>query len=170
MNGFAWHQLPVLKTLKLLWFSEVGVFTFHFPNLVIIRKKKRFLKFSPLEIAAERGRKCKIFSMLDLQSGSSGLSPALGPCWITSWLASARLVFTSNWVRVVIIRVELCRLRSSENWVVGVASRSGRINPVTNVDCDWFILPLLLPTPTIWFSIDHKWKSHKWSQKKMETS
>ena len=23
--------------------------------------------------------------------------------------------------------------------------------------CDWFILPLLLPTPTIWFSLDHKW-------------
>ena len=22
--------------------------------------------------------------------------------------------------------------------------------------CDWFILPLLLPTPTIWFSLDHK--------------
>ena len=22
--------------------------------------------------------------------------------------------------------------------------------------CDWFILPLLLPTPTIWFSLDRK--------------
>ena len=22
--------------------------------------------------------------------------------------------------------------------------------------CDWFILPLLLPTPTVWFSLDHK--------------
>ena len=22
--------------------------------------------------------------------------------------------------------------------------------------CDWLILPLLLPTPTIWFSLDHK--------------
>ena len=22
--------------------------------------------------------------------------------------------------------------------------------------CDWFILLLLLPTPTIWFSLDHK--------------
>ena len=22
--------------------------------------------------------------------------------------------------------------------------------------CDWFIIPLLLPTPTIWFSLDHK--------------
>ena len=22
--------------------------------------------------------------------------------------------------------------------------------------CDWFILPLVLPTPTIWFSLDHK--------------
>ena len=83
-----------IKTLKPLWFSEVGVFTFHFPNLVIIRKKRGFLKFSPLAIAAERGRKCKIFSLLDLQSGSSGLSPALGPCWITmsSCLASVNLV------------------------------------------------------------------------------
>ena len=34
---------------------------------------------------------------------------------------------------------------------------------------DWFILPLLLPTPTIWFSLDHKRRSHKRSQKKMET-
>ena len=23
--------------------------------------------------------------------------------------------------------------------------------------CDWFSLPLLLLTPTIWFSLDHKW-------------
>ena len=23
--------------------------------------------------------------------------------------------------------------------------------------CDWFIHLLLLPTPTIWFSLDHKW-------------
>ena len=23
--------------------------------------------------------------------------------------------------------------------------------------CDWFSLPLLLPTPTIWFSLDQKW-------------
>ena len=22
--------------------------------------------------------------------------------------------------------------------------------------CDWLVLPLLLPTPTIWFSLDHK--------------
>ena len=25
-----------------------------------------------------------------------------------------------------------------------------------NVLCDWFVLPLLLPTPIIWFSLDHK--------------
>ena len=44
-------------------------------------------------------------------------------------------------------------------WVVGGASRSGRTKPIAtrgNVSCDWFILPLLLPTPTIWFSLDHK--------------
>ena len=35
--------------------------------------------------------------------------------------------------------------------------------------CDWFILLLLLPTPTIWFSLDRKGRSRKGSQKKMET-
>ena len=43
--------------------------------------------------------------------------------------------------------------------IVGVGSRSGRTKPTTklgNVHCDWFILPLLLPTRTIWFSLDHK--------------
>ena len=29
---------------------------------------------------------------------------------------------------------------------------------------DWFILPLLLPTPTIWFSLDRKRRSRKQSQ------
>ena len=27
--------------------------------------------------------------------------------------------------------------------------------------CDWFIFPLLLPTPTMQFSVDHKRRSHK---------
>ena len=35
--------------------------------------------------------------------------------------------------------------------------------------CDWFILLLLLPTPTIWFSLDRKGRSRKCSQRKMET-
>ena len=51
-------------------------------------------------------------------------------------------------------RLRLRRLRSSEDWVVGVANKSGRTKPITkrgNVHCDWFILPLLLPTPTIGF-------------------
>ena len=51
------------------------------------------------------------------------------------------------------------RLWSSEKQIVGVGSRSRRTKPITkrgNVHCDWFILPLLLPTPTIWFSLDHK--------------
>ena len=33
------------------------------------------------------------------------------------------------------------------------------LNPITkpfNEHCDWLILPLLLPTLTIWFSLDHK--------------
>ena len=36
---------------------------------------------------------------------------------------------------------------------------SGRTKQITkcwNMHCDWFILPLLLPTLTIWFSLDHK--------------
>ena len=68
-------------------------------------------------------------------------------------------------------------LWSSENQIVGVRSRSRRTKPITkhgNVHSDWLILPLLLPTPTIWFSPDHKRKvikqqSCKQSWKKMET-
>ena len=50
-------------------------------------------------------------------------------------------------------------LQSGENWVFGVASRRGRSKPITkpgNAHCDWFILPLLLPTQIIWFSQSHK--------------
>ena len=89
-----------------------------------------------------------------------------------------RLVFTIDRVGVgVVIRsVELYdllktafwfRWRSSENWLVGVACRSGKTKPIRtkrgNVHCDWFILPLLLPAPKIWFSLDRKRRSHKWS-------
>ena len=35
------------------------------------------------------------------------------------------------------------------------------ITKLGNLDCDWFILPLLLPTSTIWFSIDHQRKKCK---------
>ena len=106
-----------------------------------------------------------------------------------SYVITLRLVFTSDGVGVVIRSVELYdlvktafwffwfrlrlrRLRSSKNWVVGVASRSGRTKPITkrgNVHYDWFIFPLLLPSPTIWFSLDRKRRSHKRSLKKMET-
>ena len=51
------------------------------------------------------------------------------------------------------------RFRLRPRPIVGVGSRSGRTKSITkrgNVHCDWFILPLLLPTPTIWFSLDHK--------------
>ena len=68
--------------------------------------------------------------------------------------------------------LRLCWLRSSESLVVGVASSNRRTKPITkhgHVHCDWFILPLLLPTLTICFSLDHKWQNHKWSPKKMET-
>ena len=86
-----------------------------------------------------------------------------------------RLIFTSEGVGVAIRSVELYdlektafwfrlrfhRLRSSENRVVGVASRSGRTKPITkrgNVHRDWFILPLLLPTlipSPLWLHLPH---------------
>ena len=51
------------------------------------------------------------------------------------------------------------RLWSSKNQIVGVGSRSGRIN---QSQCTFprfvigLVLLFLLPTPTIWFSLDHK--------------
>ena len=51
-------------------------------------------------------------------------------------------------------------LWSSENQIVRVGSTSGRINQSQStfpcfVIC--LVLLLLLPTPTTWFSLDHKW-------------
>ena len=52
------------------------------------------------------------------------------------------------------------RLWSSENHIVGVGSRSGRID---QSQCTFphfvigLVLQLPLLTPTIWFSLDHKW-------------
>ena len=81
-------------------------------------------------------------------------------------------------------------LRSSENsvlialttpsftikWKLGRRSRKQKRNNYEtnhtkrrNVHWDWFILPPLLPTPTIWFSLDCKRRSHQRNQKKMET-
>ena len=71
-----------------------------------------------------------------------------------------------------LLRLRFCRLRSSENQFVGVVSRSGRTKPIIkrgNEHCVWFILPLLLPTPTTWFSLDRKRRNRKRSWKKMET-
>ena len=62
-------------------------------------------------------------------------------------------------------RLRLRRLCSSENWVVGVGSRSGRTNQSQGVEhCHWFILPLLLATPTMQFSLDRKRRSRKQNQ------
>ena len=76
------------------------------------------------------------------------------------WI-NLRLVFTSDGVGVGVgVGVVIRRSWSSENQIVGVESRSRKTKPITergNVLCDWFILLLLLPTPTIcWFSLDHK--------------
>ena len=52
-------------------------------------------------------------------------------------------------------RLRFCR----ENQIVGVGNRGRITKPITksgNVHFDWFILLLLLPTPTIWFSLDDK--------------
>ena len=71
-----------------------------------------------------------------------------------------------------LLRLRFRRLRSSENQFVGVVSRNGRTKPIIkrgNEHRDWFILPLLLPTPTIWFSLDRKRRNRKRSRKKMET-
>ena len=95
------------------------------------------------------------------------------PYWRTRIQNALMLVFASDGVGVVIslwssensVPIPLMtpsltfRLWSSENQIVGVGSRSGRTKPITkrvNVHCDWFIVPLLLPTLTIWFSLDHK--------------
>ena len=43
------------------------------------------------------------------------------------------------------------RFRLRLTWLSKVESRSGRTKPITmlgNKHCDWFILPILLPTPT----------------------
>ena len=65
-------------------------------------------------------------------------------------------------------RLRLRRLRSSENWVVVVTSGSGRTKLITKrgkVHCAWFILPLLLPTATICFSLDCKLRLHFYIRK-----
>ena len=103
--------------------------------------------------------------------------------WLHNYV-DLRLVFTSDGVvvRVVIKSIErkssensvpillttpsfTFLLWSSENQIVRVGSRSTK--PMTkhgNVHSDWFILLLLLPTPTIWFSLDHKRRSRKHNQ------
>ena len=87
-------------------------------------------------------------------------------------------------------------IRSSENQTDGVGSRtlivlmsplltvkcklhclSGKQKrknkPMTMFDsglCDWLVLPLLLPTPTTQFSLDHKRRSRKRNRKKWKRS
>ena len=78
------------------------------------------------------------------------------------------LVKTTFWFRLPSLTI----WKRSENEVVGVTNRSGRTKPITkreNVNCDCFIVPLLLPTQTVWFSLDRKRQSQKWNWKKMIT-
>ena len=60
-------------------------------------------------------------------------------------------------------------LKSSEKQIVGVASGSGRINQSQSrflINCDWSILPLLVTTPAIWFSLHRKRRNQKHNRKK----
>ena len=54
----------------------------------------------------------------------------------------------------------LRRLRSSENYIVHRSrQQEGKNKPMTMFNsgpCDWLVLPLLLPTPTTQFSLEHK--------------
>jgi len=68
------------------------------------------------------------------------------------------------------LQLRFHRLRSSESQPVGVASRSRRITGPEDEPCDWFILPPLLTTTTIWFSLDRKRRSHKHNRKKWKCS
>jgi len=108
-------------------------------------------------------------------------------------LCFLRLFFTSDGIGVVIrsvkrydlvkikqrsrkqsflLRLRFRRLRSGEGHFVGVISRSARTKPIIkrgNEHYDWCILPLLLPTLTIWFLLDRGQRNRKQSRKKMET-
>ena len=68
------------------------------------------------------------------------------------------LVKTAVWFHLQLRRLNQVKTGSLES-----QAKHGKVH------CDLFILLLLLQTPTIWFSLDHKWRSHKRSQKKMVT-
>ena len=82
---------------------------------------------------------------------STDVSITLKPFWYELLLGFGYPLSSDGvGVEVVIGNVEL--YDQVKNWVVGAASRSGRTIPIIKRG-DWFILPLLLPTPTIWFSL-----------------
>ena len=106
--------------------------------------------------------------------------PTLSVCFTE--MSVLRLIFTSDGV---VRSIELnnlvktafwfhlwpCCLQSNENKAVRVASSSRRTKAITkrgNVHMIGWIYPLLLVTPTIWFSLDRKWRHRKRSQKEME--
>jgi len=94
-------------------------------------------------------------------------------------LNSVRLVFTS------VERCDLVKIKErsrKQSFLLGLLSSEKRVcrnrkqkrdnKPITEPEdepCDWFILLLLLATPTIWFSLDRKRRSHKRNRKKMKT-
>ena len=61
-------------------------------------------------------------------------------------------------------KTEISREASWDIWNSPLSYEPNQSQKRWNVYCDWFILPLLLSTPTIWFSLDRER-----SQKKMET-
>ena len=54
------------------------------------------------------------------------------------------------------LRLWLRRLRFAYDLVKTKLSESEAEAEEPNAHCDWFILPLLLPTPSVWFTIDLK--------------
>ena len=84
------------------------------------------------------------------------------------------LIFSRVGSRTLILLMTSVVYDQSENCIVGVASSSKRKNkPMTIFDsgpCDRLVLPLLLPTPTTQFSLDHKRRSRKRNRKKWKRS
>ena len=96
-----------------------------------------------------------------------------------------RLVLTTDWVGVVISSAwkSNCRVSEAEyrlrlnfmtpsltiQWKLHCRSQKQKrknqpIKMLGIEHCDWFILTLLLPTPTMQFSLNRKRRSHKWSR------
>ena len=80
-----------------------------------------------------------------------------------------------RWVCVVIMWSLQTRTEKSFSYSISYSYSNLKVpnKPMTVFDsgpCDWLGLPLLLPTPTTQFSLDHKRQSRKRNQKKWKRS